>query len=129
MLAGCSPSSIGTNETREEPVGAVQATNSRGAPRVSAAWISPDTIAVTTWGSSSCATRSVRIERTGAHEVEVRVRRTDGRDGCTADASPTTNEVVLPDGVSTGGPLAVVVDDGGEISPRLTLQPPQDERD
>jgi hypothetical protein len=77
------------------------------------------------WGSSSCATRPVRIERTGAQEVELRVRRTDGREACTVDASPTTNEVVLPDGVSTEAPLEVVIDDGGEQHVRLTLQPPQ----
>ncbi len=80
---------------------------------------------MTTWGSSSCATRPVRIERTAEHEVEVRVRRTDrGRD-CTADAAPTTNEVVLPDGVSTDSPLDVVIDADGGTDYRLRVDPPQ----
>lgn len=124
LLVGCSPSSIGTNETREEPAGAVRATTSRGEPGVSAAWLDAGTIAVTTWGSSSCATRPVRIERTQEHEVEVRVRRTDRDDVCTADASPTTSEVALPDGVPTDAPLHVVVDADGGTEHRLTLQPP-----
>ena len=126
LMAACTPTSIGTGEVREEPEGAVQFLNSRGVPRVSAAWRSADTITVTSWGSSSCATRPVSIARSGAHEVSVRVRRTEDADGCTADAVPTTNDVRLPDGISTDGPLHVVVD-GGDPSPRLTLQPPEAE--
>ena len=123
LLVACTPTSIGTGEVREEPEGAVQVLNSRGVPRVSVAWRSPDTIAVTTWGSSSCAIRPVRIERNGAREVTVRVRRTEDAAGCTADAVPTTNDVRLPDGVSTDGSLEVVIDDGGDTSPRLALHP------
>jgi hypothetical protein len=124
LLVACSLSSTGANETRAEPPGAVQATNSRGEPAVSAAWIDPRSIAVTTWGSSSCATRPVRIERTDEQEVEVRVRRTErGRD-CTADAAPTTNQVVLPEGVSKDGPLDVVIDADGGTDYRLKLDPP-----
>lgn len=125
LLVGCSPSSIGKNEIRAEPPGAVQATHSRGEPAVSAAWIDPRSIAVTTWGSSSCATRPVQIERTDKQEVEVRVRRTDRGDDCTADTAPTTNEVALPDGVLTAGPLDVAIDAGDDTAYRLTLQPPK----
>jgi hypothetical protein len=65
------------------------------------------------------------MERTDAQEVEVRVRRTDRDDVCTLDASPTTSEVVLPEGVSTDAPLNVLIDVGDETEYRLTLQPPQ----
>ena len=127
LLAGCSPpTSIGTNESQAEPVGAVQVTDDRGQPRVSAAWIDPSTIAVTTWGSSSCPTRPVKIERTTESEVEVRVQRTDDGGDCDADIAPTTNEVDLPSGVSTAAPLDVVVHVGEGPIPRLTLRPPPD---
>jgi hypothetical protein len=124
LLVGCSPSSIGTNETREEPAGAGQAMNPRGEPRVSAAWVEAGTIAITTWGSSSCPTRPVKIERVSESDVEVRVQRTDGTDDCSADAAPTTNQVDLPSGVSTAVPLDVVVHDGQGPIPRLVLRPP-----
>lgn len=124
LLAACTPTSIGTDEVREEPAGAVQVLNSRGVPRVSATWLSPDTIAVTTWGSSSCATRPVEIERSGAHEVAVRVRRTEDAAGCTADAAPTTNQVRLPRGISDDAALDVVIDDGAPTAARITLPSP-----
>lgn len=104
LVVACTLTSIGTGEAREEPEGAVQVLNSRGVPRVSAAWRSPDTIVVTTWGSSSCATCPVSIERSGAHEVAVRVRRTEDAAGCTADAVPTSNDVRLPDPCVNGRP-------------------------
>lgn len=121
VLTACSPTSIGTDETRAVPAGAVQASAPDGDPRFAASWAGRDRITVTTWGSSSCPTGPVRIERTGPQEVEVEVRATGDEDDCTADLSPTTSTVVLPEGVDDGAPLAVLVDDGGETGTRLTL--------
>jgi hypothetical protein len=102
----------------------VHATDGRGDPRASAAWIKSDTIVITTWGSGSCPKRPVKIERKGKSEVRVRVRRTERAEACTADLGPTSNSVRLPRGVATDAPLAVVIDDDGLKSPHLTLQPP-----
>jgi hypothetical protein len=125
MLAACSaPTSIGSNEVRREPSGAVRATDGRGDPRVSATWVERDVIVVTTWGSGSCPKRPVEIERKGDHKVKVRVRRTERAEACTADLGPTSNSVRLPKGVSKDGPLEVIIDDNGGASAHLTLQPP-----
>lgn len=95
----------------------------RVAPAVSATWVSPDTVALTTGGSSSCPTMWTGLEPLAPQTVEVRAR-PSGRDICTADHVPSTEEVTLPDGVSTTAPLTLVVHLDDWRSERMTLQPP-----
>jgi hypothetical protein len=127
LLAGCSaPSSIGTDETVHRlPAGSIRAMDSRGDPRAAVAWVAADQIAVTTFGSSSCPKRPVKIERENDHRVRVRVRRTERANGCNADLSPTTSNVRLPRGLATDAPLEVVIDDGATRSPHLTVRSPR----
>ena len=52
------------------------------------------------------------------------MRATDDEDDCTADLSPPTSTVALPEGVDGAAPLDVVVDDGGETRARVTPPAP-----
>ena len=94
-----------------------------GAPAVSATWVRPGTVALTTAGSSSCPTRWAAMQHLAAQTVVVRAR-PSGPDVCTADLVASTKEMTLPDGVSTMEPLTLVVHLGDDRSERLTLQPP-----
>ncbi|MGY1804503.1 hypothetical protein ACI78T_14585 [Blastococcus sp. SYSU D00922] len=71
-------------------------------------WTDDGHLSVTAYGSSSCPAGPTRVRATGPQEIEVDIDLLfPDRDPCTADMSPTTTEVELPDGVSPDDELTV----------------------
>ena len=75
---------------------------------------------VVTWGSSSCPTIAADDATMVRGELVVTFQPGNALDPCTADWSPTTSSVTVPDGVDDGEPIRVRVGHFGtvEVEPR-----------
>ncbi|GGH50999.1 hypothetical protein [Microbacterium album] len=73
-----------------------------------ASWLEDSNrIALVTWGSSACPRVVTAIEARDASTVQLTLE-PSGREVCTADMSPTTHELTLPDD-ATGRPLTLLL--------------------
>lgn len=84
----------------------------------SGVWLSEQTLAVVTFGSSSCPAAPVALDVTGPGMLDIALKRTGG-DVCTADMSATTFEIDDPDGLDPATTYTVTFDGESES----TLQP------
>jgi hypothetical protein len=81
-------------------------------------------LAVTTYGSSSCPVGPTDIEVVGAQEVRVELAFLfPDRDPCTADMAMNTYEVDAPGGISADEPLTVLLDHHEGEDEQLILSP------
>ncbi|RWZ68372.1 hypothetical protein ELQ92_03900 [Labedella populi] len=74
-----------------------------------AVWLSEETLAVVTFGSSSCPAAPAALELTGADALDIVLKRTGG-DVCTADLGPTTFEIDDPEGLDPATTYMVTFD-------------------
>jgi len=90
--------------------------------RLLAAWTAqPGYMYLTTWGSSSCPSIASGTIAQPDGTIVITTQRTGG-DTCTADSSPTTSTVQMPDGADNGHPINARVGDGVNAT-SLTILP------
>jgi hypothetical protein len=100
------PPSIAATSYPGVPSGAPDESVRRGATL--AVWTDGQ-LALTTWGSGSCPAVPVALTALDASTVEITVSADYGASPCTADLSPTTSVIDLPDTLTGPGPLTVKV--------------------
>ncbi|RWZ53145.1 hypothetical protein ELQ90_04275 [Labedella phragmitis] len=76
-------------------------------PRV--AWLSDETLAIVTFGSSSCPAAPAALDLIGPDALDIALKRTGG-DACTADLGPTTFEIDDPEGLDPSTTYTVTFD-------------------
>lgn len=79
-------------------------------------WDGARRLNITTYGSGSCPALPTAVRSKGEHQVVVRTTTREG--ACTADLSPTTSVIALPQGIDTSAAVSVDVDGA------VTLLPP-----
>lgn len=80
-------------------------------PRI--AWLDERTLAVVTFGSSSCPSAPAALDMSGPDTVDLALKRTGG-EMCTADMSATTFEIDDPDELDPSVRYTVTIDRGFE---------------
>ena len=95
--------------SREVPVSAVSVSTTGPA----AAWAADGALQVVTWGSGSCPNLPTSVKADGANHVRVATEewRPPGSNGCSADLSPTTSTVAVPEGIDVSSAVTVTIDD------------------
>lgn len=78
-----------------------------------AVWLSDETLAVVTFGSSSCPAAPAALDLTGPDALDIALQRTGG-DVCTADLGPTTFEIDDPEGLDPSMTYTVTFDGESE---------------
>lgn len=79
----------------------------------------PESLTVTTWGSSSCPLTATDMTTGAENELTISFETVSDGD-CTADLSPTTHVFSLPDEAQYS-PLTVKISTDGVISPEETV--------
>jgi hypothetical protein len=80
-------------------------------PRV--VWLSEETLAVVTFGSSSCPAAPAALDLIGPDALDIALKSTGG-DVCTADLGPTTFEIDDPEGLDPSMSYTVTFDGESE---------------
>ena len=79
----------------------------------------PQSITVTTWGSSSCPPSAIDMTLNSEKELVIAFESVEGRD-CTADLAPTTHVFTLPDDAQHS-PLTVKTSLDGALGSEATV--------
>ena len=110
-LAGCGPAGIAKDRYAGTPPGVNASTDSDPIPTV-VWWDDEASLAVITYGSSSCppTVTSIEVAADGTVDIELDPA-TEGP--CTLDIAPTTHVIALPD-EATARPLTVRLNYTGE---------------
>jgi hypothetical protein len=124
-LAGCgstgqTPKSIAATSYAGMPSGLPADTIRSGA--TTAVW-TDGTLELVIWGSGSCPAVPVAMTATDANTVEITVDTDYGRTPCTADMSPTTWVLELPEEVQDVSILTVKVQAEGATPIVLRVRP------
>lgn len=77
-----------------------------------AAWAADGALELVTWGSGFCPNLPTSVEADGTTRVSVKTEEwhPPGTYGCTADLTPTTSTVRVPDGIDVTSPVTVTID-------------------
>ena len=111
LLTACSrggPPEVVLATSRVVPDNAVSAS----ATGPAAAWAADGALELVTWWSGYCPHLPTSVEADGANRVRVKTKEwhPPGSNGCSADMSPTTSTVRVPDGVDVTRPVTVTID-------------------